>query len=46
MIDEIIELLNDYYGGSRSDDQKEDIAEFIKNYSPELTRIFATNKFV
>jgi hypothetical protein len=44
--EEIKKLLDDYYGDTRTDVQKEDIAEFVKDYSPELTIIFAANKFV
>ncbi len=32
--EKIIELLNDYYGDSRKEEIKEEIAEFVVNYFP------------
>ena len=39
MIEEIKELLDDYYGDSRSDETKQAIAEFVRNYGNELLEI-------
>ena len=39
MIEDVKELLDDYYGNSRNDDDKQAIAEFVRNYGNELLEI-------
>jgi lysyl-tRNA synthetase class I len=45
MIEEIKKLLDIYYGETRSDNQKQEIAKFIRGYSPELLRILKYNNY-
>jgi len=45
MEEKLMELLNDYYGDSRSDDHKEEIADFIRGYSYELLEILKHNQW-
>ncbi len=39
----VLELLNDYYGDSRGSGYKEEIADFVRNYSHDLLEILKEN---
>ena len=39
MKEKLLTILNEYYGGSRSDDHKEEIADFIESMSEDLFNV-------
>ena len=43
MTEELIKLLDEYYGESRTQDNKEEVAMFIENYYEDIKQIIESN---